>query len=56
MQYPEKYARKYGKPNIRKPEEFLAVPTTCFFNISRRVFLIRTTAGRGIEYSEGMTL
>lgn len=27
-----------------------------FFNISRRVFLIGTTAGRGIEYSEGMTL
>jgi len=30
MRYPEKYARKYGKPHIRKPEEFQAVPTTCF--------------------------
>ena len=30
MRYPEKYARKYGKPNIRKPEEFQAVPAACF--------------------------
>ena len=30
MQYPEKYARKYGKPHIRKPEEFQAVPAACF--------------------------
>lgn len=30
MRYPEKYARKYGKPHIRKPEEFQAVPATCF--------------------------
>lgn len=30
MQYPEKYVPKHGKPHIRKPEEFLAVPATCF--------------------------
>ena len=30
MQYPEKYVPKHGKPHIRKPEEFQAVPATCF--------------------------
>lgn len=30
----KKYVPKHGKPNIRKPEEFLAVPTTCFLTFN----------------------